>query len=327
MSGSTFDPNAAGGNPIVESSSTTAIWDDAEEGSVLVSKDSGKPVLDDPVITGSYEVDHLDDATLDGLPTPVGHVPAKKLHSILNGTTSEVPGVIALGACSRECCSTFWGESSKSAPPSAPMAAPVVSEEAVALASDPKQRSLFDRYVANANVGGVAELVARWESASKRLMELVERAKSAQAKIAAPATLSLPGPSWEMRGATGVTGAAGGEDQGRPPVGMVGPREVLVDDGQDVSLLPPPGTPPSAATGGATMAAAEVAEAEPIAGPVMLVETTESPMVHGVTAASEAVEETEVDKQIADIARTTRERVKIIQKEGQDEISAVKRGA
>jgi hypothetical protein len=373
---STFDPSATAGNPTVESPSTTAVWDDAEQGSILVSKDSGKPVLDEPVITGSYEVDHLDDATLeDEIPTPVGHVAAKKLH-LLNSTMSGSPGFVPVGACSRECCSTFLGSST-----SASLATPAVSEEAVGLAYDPAQQSIFDKYVADANVGGLAELVERWESASKRLKELIEHAKAAQEGSAAPAALSLM--RKPLIATTGATGLPGGDSYERSHMSVIKSGELVVDDGR---VLSPPGTPPGA-TGGAIMSATGGGmEAQEDS---ILIETTERPAVLQVTAPPTATEDikkegkskdrvleptteqpneessdfdsavdtqdatggaldtdlsstlwqaqngesgskeermkrkAEVDKQIADIVRTTHDRIKIIEKEGQDEVSAV----
>ena len=225
---STFDPNSEVGNPVVESSSTTAIWDESAGGSVLVSKDSGKTVLDEPVITGTYEVDHLDDKTLDELPVPVGHVWAEKLNSTTNGS----PKTISLGTCSEECCSKF----SRSVTPafsSAQPTAPVTLGHEVSVASYADER-LFDNYVAEANMDGIAELLQKWEAASKRLTALVERAKSFRSKSAPPATGMVVGGPTAMSKAGEPTGVV---DTGTGMTGIEGAREATGGAGQTKSIL------------------------------------------------------------------------------------------
>ena len=187
-SGSTFDPDADAGNPIVESSSTKAVWDDSEGGSVLVSKDSGKPVLDEPVITGTYTVDHLDDATLESLPTPLGHVPAKQL-KMGNDTNHFEQGASSPSICSRECCTEFHNAHSSDTMPTENIA------DLVAISTDQeKQRKLFDLYRSRSGESGMSELIEKWEAASRRLMDLVEHAKSFDETYSASATGTTSAP-------------------------------------------------------------------------------------------------------------------------------------
>ena len=161
--GPTFDPDAAPDNPVVASSSTKAIWDDTNGGSILVSKDTGAHVYAEPIITGAYTVDHLDleDHQKDNNATLL--LPRR-----------DNPLRAGVGICSRDCCAPYFAMTGKKDS----------VDEAVALSSDPQQAQLLETYSKEGNTAGVAALLQRWEAALCKLTATTAEAKAKAAEAA-----------------------------------------------------------------------------------------------------------------------------------------------